>query len=95
MDHGEREVRAVNTADDGQRPDDRVGRWAPARVDSSTRVNVALPFSQVTIVQEPSGHVLALTAWVEDLADLLAGAVPGPQADALRRRAHELASQVR
>jgi len=95
VDHGEREVRAMSTADNGQRPDDRVGRRAAARVDSSTRVNVALPFSQFKIVQEPSDHVLALTALVEDLAGLLAGAVPGPQAEALRRRAHELASQVR
>ena len=85
----------MNTADNGQRPDDRVGRRAPARGDSSTRVNVALPFSQFKIVQEPSGHVLALTALVEDLAGLLAVAVPGPQAEALLRRAHELASQVR
>ena len=85
----------MSTADNGQRPGDRVGRRAAARVDSSTRVNVALPFSQFKIVQEPSGHVLALTALVEDLAGLLAGAVPGPQAEALRRRAHELASQVR
>ena len=85
----------MSTADNGQRPDDRVGRRAPARMDSSTRVNVALPFSQFKIVQEPSGHVLALTALVEDLAGLLAGAVPGLQAEALRRRAHELASQVR
>jgi hypothetical protein len=63
-------------------------------VDSSTRVNVAFPFSQFKI-QEPSDHVLALTELVEDLADLVASAVPGPQAEALRRRAHELADRVR
>jgi hypothetical protein len=57
-------------------------------------VNVALPFSQFKI-QEPSDHLLALTALVEDLADLVADAVPGPEAEALRRRAHELASRVR
>jgi hypothetical protein len=94
-DHDEREVRTMNTADNSQRPDDHVSRRAPVQVDSGTRVNVALPFSQFKIIQEPSGHLLALTALVEDLADLLAGAVPGPQAEVLRRRAHELASQVR
>ncbi len=84
----------MTAADNGKRPDDRVTRRAPARVDSSTRVNVALPFSQFKI-QEPSDHVLALTELVEDLADLAASAVPGAQAEALRRRAHELASRVR
>ena len=63
-------------------------------MDSSTRLNVALPFSQFKI-QEPSDHVLALTELVEDLADLVASAVPGPQAEALRRRAYELAGRVR
>jgi hypothetical protein len=85
----------MTAANDSHHPDAQVRRRGPARVDSSTRVNVALPFSQFKIVQEPSGHVLALTASVEDLAGLLTGAVPGPPAEALRRRAHELASQVR
>jgi hypothetical protein len=62
-------------------------------VNSSTRLNVALPFSQFKI-QEPSDHLAALTALVEELADLVADAAPGPQADAVRRRAHELASRV-
>jgi hypothetical protein len=84
----------VTASNDGPHPDGRGSRRAPARVDSSTRVNVALPFSQFKI-QEPSDHLLALTALVEDLADLVADAVPGPEAEALRRRAHELASRVR
>ena len=81
-------------ADNSQRLDDRVTKRLPPRVDSSTRVNVALPFSQFKI-QEPSDHLVALTALVEDLADLVAVTVPGPEADALRHRAHDLASQVR
>jgi hypothetical protein len=81
------------TADDSQRPDERLSRRVPARVNSSTRLNVALPFSQFKI-QEPSDHLAALTALVEELADLVADAAPGPQADAVRRRAHELASRV-
>jgi hypothetical protein len=78
----------------GQRPDDQASKRVPARVNSNTRVNVALPFSQFKI-QEPSDHLVALTALVEELADLVAGEAPGPEADALRNRAHELASQVR
>lgn len=83
----------MTSADDSHHPDDRVSRRAPPRVDSSTHVNVALPFSQFKI-QEPSDHLRALTALVEDLAGLVADAVPGPQAEALRRRAHELAGQI-
>jgi hypothetical protein len=84
----------TTAAGESHRPGDGVSRRAPARVDSSTRVNVALPFSQFKI-QEPSDHLLALAAVVEELADLVAGAVPGPQAKALRQRAHELTSQIR
>lgn len=84
----------MTAAKESHRADDGTSKRAPARVDSSTRVNVALPFSQFKI-QEPSDHLRALTAVVEDLADLVAGAVPGPQAESLLRRAHELASQIR
>ncbi len=84
----------MTAADNGRRPDDGVSKRAPARVDSSTRVNVALPFSQFKI-QEPSDHLFALTALVEELANLVAGLAPGPEAEAVRRRAHDLASQVR
>jgi hypothetical protein len=85
----------MNTVENSQHPDDRIGRRAPAQVDSSTRINVALPFSQFKVIQEPSGHASALTALVEDLARLLASAAPSPQAEELYRRAHELASQIR
>jgi hypothetical protein len=84
----------MTEAVNGHRPADRAGGRAPARVDSSTRVNVAFPFSQVKI-QEPSAHLIALTALVGELADLVAGTLPGPQAKDLRRRAHELTSKVR
>jgi len=75
------------------RPDGRASRRMPGRVDSSTKVNVALPFSQFKI-QEPSDHVIALTALVQELADVVAKAVPCPEARALQRRAHELAGQL-
>jgi hypothetical protein len=68
-------------------------RQAPARVASSTRVAVAFPFSQVKI-QEPSGDLVALTALVADLADLVAATVADPRASALRERAHDLAAHV-
>jgi hypothetical protein len=84
----------MTAADKSHHSDGRANRRVPARVDSSTRVNVALPFSQFKI-QEPSDYLLALTALVEDLAGLMADAVPGPKAEALRQHAHELASQVR
>jgi hypothetical protein len=84
----------MTEAVNGHRPDGRAGGQAPARVDSSTRVNVAFPFSQVKIA-EPSAHLIALTALVAELADLVAESQPGPQAKDLRKRAHELASKVR
>lgn len=86
-------VMTMPAADNSQRPDGQVSKRVPPRVNSSTRVNVALPFSQFKI-QEPSDHLVALTVLVEELADLVAEAAPGPEADALRHRAHELTSQV-
>lgn len=84
----------MTEAVNGHRPAGRAGGPPPARVDSSTRVNVAFPFSQVKIA-EPSAHLIALTALVAELADLVAEALPGTQATDLRRRAHELTSKVR
>jgi len=75
-------------------PNGRVPSKAPAEVTSSTKVNVAFPFSQFKI-QEPSDHLVALTALVADLAGLVAKAAPGPEADRLNRRAHDLASNLR
>jgi hypothetical protein len=84
----------MSTANGSHHPDGGPGKRAPARVDSSTRVNVAFPFSQIKI-QEPSDHLLALTALVEELAGLVAEKLPGPEAEALRQHAHELASRTR
>jgi hypothetical protein len=83
----------MTAADQSHQPEGDGNRRVPARVDSSTRVNVALPFSQIK-VEDPSDHLLALTGLVQELASLLAEAVPGPEAEALRRRAHELASRA-
>ena len=84
----------MTEAVNGHRPDGRAGGQVPPRVDSSTRVNVAFPFSQVKIA-EPSAHLIALTALMAELADLVAESLPGPRAKDLRQRAHELASKVR
>jgi hypothetical protein len=84
----------MTEAVNGHRPGGRATGQPPARVDSSTRVNLALPFSQIKIA-EPSPHLIALTALVAELADLVADAVPGPQATDLRDRAHELTGKLR
>jgi|SoimicmetaTmtHAB_FD_contig_41_8860594_length_495_multi_1_in_0_out_0_1 hypothetical protein len=68
-------------------------RKALGKVDSSTRVNVAFPFSQVKI-QEPSDRLIALTALVEELAELVARTAPGPEADQLLARAHDLVDRL-
>ena len=83
----------MSTANGSHHQVDGPGKRAPARVNSSTRVNVALPFSQFKI-QEPSDHLLALSALVEELANVVAEKMPGPEAEALRHRAHELASRT-
>jgi hypothetical protein len=80
-------------ADDGHGPGGHAGRQVPARVASSARVNVAFPFSQVKI-EGPGDHLVPLTALVEEPADLVAAAVPGPEVKVWRRRARELADQV-
>lgn len=72
----------------------RVPGKAPEKVTSTTNVNVALPFSQVKI-HEPSEHLIALTALVEELAGILAQIAPSPEADHLHSRAEELAAKLR
>ena len=67
---------------------------APEKVTSMTHVNVALPFAKVE-VHEPSEHLLALAALLQDMADLLARTVPGPEADALLSRAEALEAKLR
>jgi len=78
---------------DGDDKEDRAGRILPAWMDTSTRVNVAFPFSQFKM-QEASEHLRSLTKLVAELADLAADAMPGPQAESVRRRARELADQI-
>jgi hypothetical protein len=81
------------TADDSRGPGGHPGGQVPARVASSAGVNVAFPFSQVKI-EEPGDRFVALTAVVEEPADLVTDAVPGPEVKVWRRGARELAGQV-
>jgi len=78
----------------GHGPDSQATRKLPVRASSTTKVNVAFPFSRVT-VHEPSDELAALAALVADLATLVAGTAPGPDADRLARRAHELSARLR
>jgi hypothetical protein len=80
--------------DDKRGPDGQAIRKGPESVASTTRVNVAFPFSQIK-VQEPSRQLVELTALVVELAEMVAEAVPGPRAQRLQRRAHDLAGQLR
>jgi hypothetical protein len=67
---------------------------APGKVTSTTQVNVALPFSKVE-VHEPSEHLVALSALVQDMAALLARMAHSPEGDALLSRAEVLAAKLR
>ena len=61
-------------------------RRGPTFVSPSTRVNVALPFSKLT-VEVPSAELAELAAIVAELAALVAEAAPGPEAERLVQRA--------
>lgn len=74
-------------------PDDIDTGRAREKVFATTKVNVAFPFSQVK-VQEPSEHLIALTALVQDIAGQLAEIAPSPDAERLKRRAQALARQL-
>ncbi len=61
-------------------------RRGPTFVSPSTRVNVALPFSKLT-VEAPSAEVAELAAIVAELVALVTEAIPGPEAERLAQRA--------
>ena len=60
----------------------------------TTRVNVAFPFSQIK-VEEPSADLAAVAKLVAELTDLLVDVAPGPNAQALRKRAQALAAHLK
>jgi len=63
-------------------------------VAPTNRVNVALPFSKITLT-EPSDDVVELTAIVARLVDVVDGLAPGSTAAELRGRVQALAARLR
>ena len=69
-------------------------RSAPGVVAPTNKVNVALPFSKIT-VEEPSREFAELTSIVAALAAAMERVLPEPETTQLRRRADALAAQAR
>ena len=69
-------------------------RKGPEVVAPSSRVNVAFPFSQITL-QEPSQELADLAAVVFDLVVAIAEWVPEDQLEELRARAQALRERLR
>jgi hypothetical protein len=73
----------------------QVTRSRPARVVMPTnRVNLALPFSKITI-EEPAKELAELAAIVAELAAAVDVVVAEPDATQLRERAQALAVRLR
>jgi hypothetical protein len=66
----------------------------PGSLDTSTRVNVAFPFSQIRVL-EPTKELLELAAVVEGLAAAVRDLAPGPEADELSARAGAVIAALR
>lgn len=66
----------------------------PEVVAPSSRVNVAFPFSQITL-QEPSQELADLSGLVFDLVVAMAQWVPEDQLEELRARAQALRERLR
>ena len=69
-------------------------RKGPEVVAPSSRVNVAFPFSQITL-QEPSQELADLAGLVFDLVVAMAQWVPEDQLEELRARAQALRERLR
>lgn len=70
-------------------------RQAPGVVAPTTRVNLALPFSKIT-VEEPGKDVAELASVVAALAAVMERTATGmPEAAELRKRAEALAARLR
>ena len=69
-------------------------RQAPGVVAPTTRVNLALPFSKITI-EEPGKEFAELAAIVAGLAAAIEQAVPEPGLPDLRKRADALMARLR
>jgi hypothetical protein len=69
-------------------------RQAPGVVAPTTRVNLALPFSKIT-VEEPGRELAELAAIVAGLAAAMAQTAPDPDLAELRKRADALVARLR
>jgi hypothetical protein len=69
-------------------------RHAPAVVTPLTKVNLALPFSKIT-VEEPDGDTAELASMVAALAAVMERTVDYPFLPGLRKRAEALAARLR
>ena len=67
---------------------------APGIVAPTTRLNVALPFSRIT-VEEPRRDVAELAVIVADLAAAIEKSAPEPSLPELRKRAEAVAARLR
>ena len=67
---------------------------APAIVTPLTKVNLALPFSKIT-VEEPDGATAELASIVAALAAVMERAADDPFLPELRKRAEALAARLR
>jgi hypothetical protein len=79
---------------DGNVTEAATPRSAPEVVAPTNRVNVALPFSKIT-VQEPSTELAELAAIVAELTEVMESVAPGPAVKDLRKRAHAVAARSR
>ena len=69
-------------------------RQAPGVVAPTTRVNLALPFSKIT-VEEPGKDLAELASVVAALAAVMERTVTEPFLPELRKRAEALAARLR
>jgi hypothetical protein len=69
-------------------------RPAPAVVTPLTKVNLALPFSKITVT-EPGKDVAELASMVAALAAVMERTVDDPFLPELRKRAEALAARLR
>ena len=72
----------------------RRARLAPAIVTPLTKVNLALPFSKIT-VEEPGKELAELASVVAALATVLERTADDPFLPGLRKRAEALAARLR
>ena len=77
-----------------QEPAAAPARTGPDVVAPTNRVNVAFPFSKLTL-QEPSGELAELADVIVELARIVEELAPGPGSTSLRARAEVVVQRLR